>query len=205
MKKQLKFVLDDFCARQFCKEKAGLSFINYDKAEFTAKVQESYDSDANIVLHDGYAPFCKHIFVPNFTDAIPTFIKITDQNRQFLRSGYEARRENELAVLARWFDVKSMPEGAVQKAQYLDIILYSKEQIEKENQAQNTVDANQAIAYDYGIISVKAQDVPQELPMQPITAMRNALGKEEGGSGVPIDVGKYKESVAFWEEHATLK
>ena len=41
--------------------------------------------------------------------------------------------------------------------------------------------------YDYGIISVKAQDVANELPMQPITAMRNSLGKEYGGSGVPLD------------------
>ena len=44
MKKQLKFVLDDFCVRQFDKTKAGLSFINFDKAEFTKKVQEAYDT-----------------------------------------------------------------------------------------------------------------------------------------------------------------
>eukprot|EP00352_Strombidinopsis_acuminata_P007831 CAMPEP_0176370610 /NCGR_PEP_ID=MMETSP0126-20121128/24116_1 /TAXON_ID=141414 ORGANISM="Strombidinopsis acuminatum, Strain SPMC142" /NCGR_SAMPLE_ID=MMETSP0126 /ASSEMBLY_ACC=CAM_ASM_000229 /LENGTH=61 /DNA_ID=CAMNT_0017729731 /DNA_START=467 /DNA_END=652 /DNA_ORIENTATION=- len=59
--------------------------------------------------------------------------------------------------------------------------------------------------YDYGIVSVKPQDVNHELPMQPITAMRNSLGKEYGGSGVPLDFDKYKQSVAFWNEHATLK
>ena len=80
MKKSLKFVLDDFCIRQFDKSKAGLSFINFDQSEFTKRVQEAYDTDSEIKLHDGYAPFCKHIFVTNFTDTIPTFIKITPEN-----------------------------------------------------------------------------------------------------------------------------
>ena len=122
-----------------------------------------------------------------------------------MKSGYEARRENELAVLARWFDISKMPEGSVKKAEYLDIILYSKEQIILENKAQGTEDPNINVEYDYGIISVKAQDEARELPMQPITAMRNSLGKEYGGSGVPLDFEKYKQSVAFWEKYATIK
>lgn len=39
-------------------------------------------------------------------------------------------------------------------------------------------DPHRDVDYDYGIISVKPQDKPQELPMDPITIMRNALGKE---------------------------
>lgn len=57
----------------------------------------------------------------------------------------------------------------------------------------------------WGIISVKAQDVDHEIPMQPITMMRNALGKEEGGSGVGLDRQKYAESVEFWRDHAPVK
>jgi len=44
-----------------------------------------------------------------------------------------------------------------------------------------------------------------ELPMQPITMMRNALGKAEGGSGVPLDKKQYSESVAFWTENVAIK
>ena len=66
-------------------------------------------------------------------------------------------------------------------------------------------DPNKDVDYDYGIVSVKPTDVDFETPMQPITVMRNALGKEHGGSGVPIDHAKYMESVAFWKEHALLK
>ncbi|CAM9961410.1 unnamed protein product [Laminaria digitata] len=57
----------------------------------------------------------------------------------------------------------------------------------------------------WGIISVKSQDVDHEIPMQPITMMRNALGKEEGGSGVALDRQKYMESVDFWRNHAPIK
>lgn len=35
--------------------------------------------------------------------------------------------------------------------------------------------------------------------------MRNALGKEEGGSGVPLDRKKYLESIEFWSKNATIK
>eukprot|EP00611_Tribonema_gayanum_P029334 TRINITY_DN7815_c0_g1_i2.p1 TRINITY_DN7815_c0_g1~~TRINITY_DN7815_c0_g1_i2.p1 ORF type:complete len:133 (-),score=26.81 TRINITY_DN7815_c0_g1_i2:49-447(-) len=56
----------------------------------------------------------------------------------------------------------------------------------------------------WGVVSIKAQDVDREVPMQPITMLRNALGKDQGGSGVPLDADAYRESVAFWSEHATL-
>ena len=62
-------------------------------------------------------------------------------------------------------------------------------------------DPNKDLDYDWGIISIKPQGYDHELPMQPITMMRNALGKEEGGSGVGLDRAKYMESVEFWKEH----
>lgn len=56
----------------------------------------------------------------------------------------------------------------------------------------------------WGIISVKAQDEAFELPMQPITMMRNALGRAEGGSGVPIDREAYARSAEYWQGHAAI-
>mmetsp|Transcript_4296 Transcript_4296/g.11106 ORF Transcript_4296/g.11106 Transcript_4296/m.11106 type:complete len:102 (+) Transcript_4296:16-321(+) len=57
----------------------------------------------------------------------------------------------------------------------------------------------------WGIISIKAQDEDEEVPMQPITMMRNALGKEEGGSGVPLDKEKYEASVRYWDQHVIIQ
>lgn len=56
----------------------------------------------------------------------------------------------------------------------------------------------------WGIISIKAQEESYETPMNPITIMRNSLGKEEGGSGVPIDRKKYEEAVAYWDAHGAI-
>lgn len=76
--------------------------------------------------------------------------------------------------------------------------MYSKEQIQKENEGMSTQDPNKEVEYDYGIISVKPQDVDHEIPMLPITMMRNALGVKEGGSGVELDREKYQKAVEFW-------
>lgn len=52
-------------------------------------------------LHDGYAPFCKHLFIPNFARLKSGIVKITPENAGLLRSTYEARTEKELPVLVR--------------------------------------------------------------------------------------------------------
>ncbi|GMF60728.1 unnamed protein product [Phytophthora fragariaefolia] len=90
-------------------------------------------------------------------------------------------------------------------AEYLDIILYSREQIIKENEAVDVpADPSHGDA-PWGIVSIKAQDVDHELPMKPITMMRNAVGKEQGGSGVPIDRDEYMKAVDYWRNHAVIK
>ena len=43
-----------------------------------------------------------------------------------------------------------------------------------------------------------------ETPMTPATAMRNALGREEGGSGVPLDRAAYERAVAYWDAHVLV-
>lgn len=57
----------------------------------------------------------------------------------------------------------------------------------------------------WGIVSVKPQDVDYELPMQPITMLRNALGRGYGGSGVALDQTQYLASVDFWSCHAIIR
>jgi len=44
-----------------------------------------------------------------------------------------------------------------------------------------------------------------ETPMAPITMLRNALGVEEGGSGVPLDRAAYHRAVEFWRGHASWR
>ena len=55
--------------------------------------------------------------------------------------------------------------------------------------------------FDWGVISIKPQDEDSEITMDPITMMRNALGIEEGGSGIPLNREEYKKSVEFWSKN----
>ena len=116
---------------------------------------------------------------------------ITEANRHQLRSGYEARNREELPVLVRWFEGVESP-----RANYLVVILYSAEQLAKEG---SPIDA------EWGIVGCIYTAEPEEVPMAPITMMRNALGVEEGGSGVPLDREAYQRAVTFWDRNANWR
>ena len=140
---------------------------------------------------DGYAPFCKLHVHRNWTSTRCIALPITDDNRQQLRSAYEARTPDELPVLVRWFEGVEPPV-----ADYLVVILYSREQLAKEGTA---------VEADWGVVGCLYTDEPAEIPMAPITMMRNALGVDQGGSGVPLDQDAYRRSVAFWDAHANWR
>jgi hypothetical protein len=59
--------------------------------------------------------------------------------------------------------------------------------------------------WEYGIVSVKPQLEDYELPMNPVTMMRNALPLSEGGSGKPLNRDEYAQSVAYWQKHAVVQ
>ena len=139
----------------------------------------------------GYAPFCVLHAHRNWTSTRCSVIAISDDNRQRLRSGYEARSREELPVLVRWFEGLTPPV-----AEYLIPILYSREQLAREGTE---------IAADWGIVGCLYTMTPDEIPMVPITMMRNALGVAEGGSGVALDREAYGAGVAFWEAHANWR
>ncbi len=153
-------------------------------------VQRLNDETPHAVL-EGYAPFCKLHVHRNWTSTRGSVIAITEENRHRLRSAYEARNREELAVLVRWFEGIEPPV-----AEYLVPILYSAEQLAREGSP---------IEGDWGIVGCLYTMEPAEIPMVPITMMRNTLGVEEGGSGVPMDREAYRRSVAFWERHANWR
>ena len=152
---------------------------------------ERLNAQTPLKVIDGYAPFCKLHVHRNWTSTRGSVVAINDDNRYRLRSAYEARTKEELPVLVRWFEGLEPPV-----AQYLVPILYDREQLAKEGTA---IDA------DWGIVGCLYTMEPEEIPMVPITMMRNALGVEEGGSGVPLDRDAYRRSVEFWDRHANWR
>ncbi|EGD74534.1 flagellar associated protein [Salpingoeca rosetta] len=191
------FFLDDFALRQFNDDSYTGTRLKGSPEEFAKKVNELCTSEED--LKPGYAPFCKHVFVPNFVGALCPVIAITPEVEPLIVTAYKARTEKELPVLTRWVPAEKYE---AKPAKMLDVILYSREQVIEERKAMGI--EGDVPDCPWGIISVKAQDESYETPMQPITMLRNALGKEEGGSGVPLDREKYLESVAYWSKHVPL-
>lgn len=160
--------------------------------DITAEQFERHiNAHAPLKVLDGYAPFCKLHVHRNWTSTRCLTVPITDANRHLLRSDYEARNSAELPVLVRWFEGIEPP-----LADYLVVILYSREQLAKEG---SPIDA------DRGVVGCMYTSDPDEIPMAPITMMRNALGVDEGGSGVAIDREAYRRSVEFWRTHANWR
>ena len=184
----MSIVLTPFArARLFPKDSRRNTIQDCSPEEFERRLNQQ----APLKLLDGYAPFCKLHVHPNWTSTRCLTLPITGANRHLLRSGYEARSKSELPVLNRWFENVEPPV-----ANYLVVILYSREQLLKEGEP---------IEADWGVVGCLYTAEPEEIPMAPITMMRNALGVEEGGSGVPLDREAYRRSVEYWESHANWR
>jgi hypothetical protein len=198
-------IVDAFCFRQFSENEASKAYggtvFTQSIQEFEEIVNQRYKEED---LKDGYAPFCKHIFIENdFSDARVNVLPIRKDNEHMVRTQYQARNDKELPVLQRFIPLDLI--GGMDKlpvAKYIDLILYSRKQIQKENESMGKEPGDETASW--GIVSIKTQDVDYELPMNPMTVMRNSLGKEQGGSGVPLDRDEYMESVNYWKDNVVV-
>jgi Protein of unknown function (DUF3228) len=201
-----KLVVDPFCFRQFQESEASQSYggtvFSMSIADFEAIANEHYREED---LQDGYAPFCKHLFLKNdFAPDVKVNVLPYRGNEALVRTEYAARNDKELPVLQRFIPLESIEGGQLPTAKYLDLILYSREQIQKENESMGKENPGQEETAPWGIVSIKAQNEDYELPMNPITQMRNALGKDQGGSGIPLDRDEYMKSVKYWTENVVV-
>lgn len=192
----MKIAMTTFALRNWEPGSSGTLIEGISPDELVARCQRAIEAGTPLV--DGYAPFCKHLFVDNDTRTRCGFAAITEANRHLLQSGYVCRREGELPVLERWFEGLAGPV-----ANHLDVILYSRTQLERE--AADFPDEGGVPDGDWGIVSVIGTLEAAEPPMPPITQLRNALGRDQGGSGVAIDRARYEAAAAFWDRHASIR
>lgn len=192
----MTIALTDFALRHWDETASGTKIRDMTPDQLVSSCSDALA--AGVELAEGYAPFCRHLFLSNTTPTLCAFAPITGDNAHLLKSGYVARRDGELAVLERWFEGLEPP-----RAGFLDVILYSKEQLDRE--AAEGPDNEDPPDCDWGIVSIIGTLEPTEPPMPPITQMRNSLGRGEGGSGVAIDRDAYERAVAFWEAHAAVR
>lgn len=187
--------MTDFALRNWHPDASGTRIIGLTPQELIHRCNTAVAQGTPLV--DGYAPFCKHLFLENDTPTLCGFAPITADNAHLLRSGYRARREGEMPVLERWFDTPAP------RANWLDVILYSHAQMLAE--AADYPEDQSVPDCDWGVVSIIGTLTPTEPPMPPITQWRNALGRAAGGSGQPIDPASYARAADFWDRHAAVK
>jgi hypothetical protein len=183
----MSIVLTDFARNRLFRERRRNTIQDITPEQFEQHLNEV----PPMHVLDGYASFCKLHVHRNWTSTRCLAAPITPGNRHLLRSDYEARTPGELPVLVRWFEGLEPPV-----ADYLIVILDSREQLAREGTP---------ITADWGVVGCMYTAEPVETPMAPITMLRNALGVEEGGSGVPLDREAYRRSVEFWRTHANWR
>lgn len=192
----MRIDITEFALRNWDPDASGTRMLGITPEELVRRCNQALQDGAELV--PGYAPFCKHLFLANDTPTRCGFAPVTQDNQRHLQSGYRARREGERAVLERWFEGIEAP-----RAEWLDVILYSHVQLEAE--AADFPEEQAVPDCDWGIVSIIGTLVPEEPPMPPATQIRNALGREEGGSGRPIDPDSYDLAVKFWDAHAVVR
>jgi len=202
LEKFMNIKITKFALRHFDKNFIGTKILSTTPIEFEKWINKHYN-EYNVNIIDGYAPFCKILITENITDAKIGSMNITLENYQYLRSGYLSRTENELPVFTRWFE---LPIPAP-KSNYLMIVLYDRKQLLEEFETNkkdgDIFELEEDV--DYGIVAILGKNGNLEEPMKPETMIRNALGIEEGGSGVKLDREKYLKSVEYWSNNATIR
>jgi hypothetical protein len=184
--------INEFAKRQL--NKAQWTYIpSVEKFEEIRKLTEEKINNNDFL--DGYAPFCKLItlIVPDINS---TIAKITDDNKNLLVTKMTKRREGEEEYETTFF-----PEGTVDSlpAKHITVIVYSKEQMEKE---AKEFEGEILTGADWDIVSVNSEPYEFTAPMSPITMIRNASGK--GGSGHQYTEDELKKSKDFWSKHALV-
>jgi len=87
-------------------------------------------------VRKGDYEFSRLITFENFTNAKLSVVELSPAYYPFVRSGYSARTNSELPVLSEWLELPKRLDHLKPVANNLTIVLYSKEQVIKENASQ---------------------------------------------------------------------
>ena len=199
-----KIEYDPFVTRQFSQNFSGTKVNLEIKDELLEVINDAYDYASTETMLDSEWGFCKYLVLPNEFGVKCAVRPITLDIYPYIRTDYSQRTPEELAVLTRY--VQLPPGFKSAEANYIVLVLYSKEQLQKEFKPKED---GQEFYFDddveWGVVSIMGTMEPKPDPLVPITIMRNALGIEEGGNGETLNREVYNESVEFWSKYILVK
>ena len=192
---------DPFVNRQFSHNFSGTKVDPEIKEELLRVINDEYSSESNLM--DSEWDFCKYLVIKNEFDIKCAVREITLDIYPYIRTEYVSRTPEELPILTRF---AQLPPGfKSQNANYIVLVLYSREQLKKEFKPKEEQEFYFDNYVEWGIVSIMGTIEPKPDPLVPITIMRNALGIKEGGNGEILNKNAYDESVEFWSKHILVK
>jgi len=202
----MKIQYDPFCLRQFKEDYSGTKLDIKITNDLISEINVAYDrlNMSFIKLENSDNDFCKYLIIENmFQEIKASTIKLDLTTYPYVETEYIARTEDELPVLTRY--VRLPNDFEIPMAKYLVIILYSREQLEKEHKSKSELPFYLDENVEYGIVAILGTEKQEADPMVPITQFRNALGIEHGGNGVSLNREYYLKSVEFWKNNILIK
>lgn len=92
------FFVDSNAARHFDNKGATGCSLDCDRSSFLAHLHKAHAEGAPLV--DGYAPFCKHMFIPNFVGHMHVIIWC-DLTETFFLVTYNVRQDSMEALISK--------------------------------------------------------------------------------------------------------
>lgn len=204
----MQTVVTDFAKRHF-EPNPGTTILSHTPEEFEEVIKNPFDitQGKRMWWRSAYNGFCYYMSIPNFTDARLSTLPV-EGNEQYLKSEYTQRRPEELPYLTRYLEMPDDFEAPI--AEWLTLILYTREQLEKEGKEypgeyKNPFNDTEIDFSYYGIVGIQAVNEPIVEPMTPYTMVRNALGQKWGGNGQDINEDYIRRAAEYWNKHALIK
>ena len=199
-----KIEYDPFVTRQFSQNFSGTKVNLEIKDELLEVINDTYECASSETMLDSEWSFCKYLVLPNDFGVKCAVREITLDIYPYIRTDYVSRTPDELPILTRFAQLPPGFKSA--EANYIVLVLYSKEQLQKEFKPK---EEGQEFYFDdnveWGVVSIMGTMKPKPDPLVPITIMRNALGIKEGGNSMPINIIEYNKSVEFWRNYILVK
>ena len=179
----------DFClANTFDPTRAGTTVTGITVDRFMWRVNSQHDEGGRVEVSNEYPEICRHLFLRNrFTTTRRGVVQITPEmeviSEMVVRGGQEGKEE---AYESLSVDASSVHPP---KAEWLDVILYSREHLASEGIE---------IEGDWGVAAVLGVEKPTQTPLKRSTLERNAKGTDAGGNGFDVTAEQYAESDAYW-------
>ena len=180
-----------FClANTFDPERSGTTITGITAEDFMTQINERASLELGTVeISDEYPEICRHFFVKNdFTTTLQGVVKVPS-DEGLVRDGPVKRggqEDVEESYKAYWVEAQDVE---VPKAEWLDVILYSREHLKDEGII---------IEGDWGVVTVLGVPTCEQTPPTRVTIERNAAGVDAGGNGKKVSPAQLAKSDQYW-------